>query len=226
MVLVHNKLINDFKKKNSMKNYAFVLTLLFLSFGCKPTMDYVWKKDNFNGKKFNKIAVIAVSDDFSVRQEVENGIIRDLKENGIEAISGLSFLPPNAPKSEWEAENIAKKLKAMGVDGALSVNLINKRDRTDYVPGETYVYPTGYYRYGNHIYNNYSRIYNPGYYVEVEEYLIEANLYDVTVTSSKQQALMWTGQSKLYNPSGVKSAATSYSDNLIGYMLGNNILLK
>jgi hypothetical protein len=209
-----------------MKIRILVTFILFALLSCKPQMDYVWKKDGFNGKKMNKVAVIVVSKDNAARQAIENRIVEDLKGNGIDAISGLSFLPPNATKSDWETENIAKKLISLEVDGAISVTLINTSDKTEYIPRQTYMYPVGYYRYGWNVYNTYDSVYSPGYYEQQTEYLVESKLYDVKVTSDEERALLWIGQSSLTSPSSLNDAARTFGDNLIGYLIENKVITK
>lgn len=209
-----------------MKFKILATIVLFTLISCKPQMDYVWSKKGFEGKKINKIAVIAISKDFSARESIENRIVNDLKENGINAISGITFLPPNASKSDWETENIAKKLIELGVDGAISVSLLNTRDKTEFVPGQPYMYPNGFYRYGGYVNRVYGNIYSPGYYEQQTEYLIESRLYDVTITSDKEDALLWLGQSNIVSPSSLKDAAKSYGDNLVGYLIENKIIIK
>tara|TARA_B110001454_G_C12617910_1_gene391600 strand:- start:92 stop:727 length:636 start_codon:yes stop_codon:yes gene_type:complete len=209
-----------------MKIKILITIVLFGLISCKPQMDYVWSKKGFDGKNMKKIAVIVVSKDVAARSTIENRIVNDLKDNGVDAISGLSFLPPNASESDWETKRIAEKLKELGADGAISVSLISSNDKTEYVSGQSYIYPNGYYRYGRYVYRNYGNVYSPGYYEKQTEYLIESRLYDVTITSDKESALLWMGQSSLLSPSSLKDAARSYGDNLIAYLIKNELIIK
>ncbi len=209
-----------------MKIKILITIVLFGLFSCKPQMDYVWSKKGFEGKNMKKIAVIVVSKDAAARSAVENRIVNDLKNNGIDAVSSLSFLPPNASKSDWETKKIAEKLIVLGADGAISVSLISSNDKTEYVPSQSYMYPNGYYRYGSYVYRNYGNVYSPGYYEKQTEYLIESGLYDVTIVSNKEKALIWMGQSSLVSPSNIKDAAKSYGDNLVAYLIKNKIIIN
>ena len=209
-----------------MRNLIYFLTLIFF-FGCAPTMDFSWTKNSYEGKTFNKVGVIVVSKDQAVRSTLENKIVLDLKEQGIDAIASInSFLPVNAPKSDWDTEKIASNLKSYNCDAALGISLVNIQDRTDYVPGEAYFYPTGYYRYGRHIYTNYNRTYSPGYYEQNKEYVIESNLYDLTVNDIEINAMVWKGQSSISNPRSVEGGSKTYADNLVGYLIKNSILIN
>jgi hypothetical protein len=209
-----------------MKIKILITIVLFGLFSCKPQMDYVWSKKGFEGKNMKKIAVIFVSKDAAARSAVENRIVNDLKNNGIDAVSSLSFLPPNASKSDWETKKIAEKLIELEADGAISVSLISSNDKTEYVPSQSYMYPNGYYRYGSYVYRNYGNVYSPGYYEKQTEYLIESRLYDVTIASNKEKALIWMGQSSLVSPSNIKDAAKSYGDNLVAYLIKNKIIIN
>jgi len=208
-----------------MRNLTYFF-LLVIFYGCAPTMDFSWTKNSYKGKTFNKVGVIVVSKDQAVRSTLENKIVLDLKEQGIDAVASInSFLPVNASKSDWDTEKIASNLKRNNCDAAIGISLVNILDRTDYVPGENYVYPTGYYRYGRHIYTNYNRIYSPGYYEQNREYVIESNLYDLTVDNIEINAMVWKGQSSVSNPRSVEGGSKIYADNLVGYLLKNNIII-
>jgi hypothetical protein len=209
-----------------MKNLAYFLIALFCC-SCAPTMDYTWSKNTFNGKAFTKIGVVVVSNDQAVRSTLENKIVTDLKAQGINAIASInSFLPVNAKESDWNTEIIASNLKKYNCDAALGISLVNIQDRTDYVSGETYFYPSGYYRYGRHMYTNYNRVYTPGYYEQNREYVIESNLYDLTVNNIEVNAMVWKGQSSISNPRSVEGGSKTYADNLVGYLIKNSILIN
>ncbi|AUC16292.1 hypothetical protein BTO06_14545 [Tenacibaculum sp. SZ-18] len=188
-------------------------------------MQYTWSKEGFTGKKFKKIAVIVVSKDYEVRSRVESKIAQDLASEGFEVVKGISFLGPDAPKENWETKKIGEKLRFLGVDGAIGVTLVNIRDKTELIGGDSYLYPSGYYRYGRYIYTTYDRVYNPSYYKDVKEYIVESNLYDVEITSSKEKALLWKGQSAVHDPTSIQSGAKTYADNLTQYLVKNKIII-
>ena len=173
-----------------------VFTLLFIvssAYRCAPSMKYTWSKEGVQGKEFEKIAVIVIGKDFEIRSLVESKVSKDLEQYGITMVKGTSFLGINASKNDWQPDIISKKLKSLGVDGAISISLINIRDKSEFVQGESYVYPSGYYRYGKHIYTTYSRVYTPSYYKDVKEYIVESSLYDVSIEKPREKALLWKG---------------------------------
>ena len=212
-----------------MKNILIIFPVLavMLLQSCAPTMDYTWSKDNFKEQKINKIAVVVVSKNQAIRQSVESEIASDLRAEGIDAITSIStFLPVNASKEDWTTDAIAKQLEKLGCDAAIGISLINQKDRTDYVPGQSYYSPIGYYRYGRNMYTNYNNVYSPGYYENTKQYIVESNLYNLTISTDAENAMVWKGQSSVYNPSSIDGGATSYAKNLVGYLVKNNIILS
>ena len=208
-----------------MKKLLLFLGVITCFTSCKPTMEYVWSKEGFQGKKFNKLAVIAVSDDNAIRAAVEGEITDRLSAEGIATVEGFDVLPPNATRDDWKPENISKKLQALNVDGVIAIALVNVREREEYVPGTMRPgFGPIYYGYGRHLYRSYDMIYSPGYYRDVKEYVVEASLYDTKDVKDEKEALIWLGQSKLYNPRSLKGSAASYADNVVKFMKQENVL--
>lgn len=159
-----------------------------------------------------------------VRQSMENNIISDLKnQKMIQTVSGLSLFPPNVSKEAWSEENVAKVLEKNQVDAVITVTPVNSYVSTDYNPGEMYTMPV-YGRVGRRVYRTYDMVYGPGYYEQNQNYVIEANLYDLTQGDNKQDVMVWKGQSTLYDPSSISSGASSFSNNLVNYLVKNNII--
>lgn len=93
-------------------------------------------------------------------------------------------------------------LKRQGFDGALLFRLVDKEKSTTYVPGST-SYGTGYGGYGGYGggywgYHSayYGSYYDPGYYVEDVNYVVETILY-----SFEKNKLIWTALTTTSNPS-------------------------
>jgi hypothetical protein len=76
------------------------------------------------------------------------------------------------------------------------------------------------------MYTNYNNVYSPGYYENTKQYIVESNLYNLTISTDAENAMVWKGQSSVYNPSSIDGGATSYAKNLVGYLVKNNIILS
>jgi hypothetical protein len=119
---------------------------------------------------------------------------------------------------------VLKLIKDRGCDAILSVAVIDVKSETRYVSnsitvgympyagygpyyGSYGMYGTGFYGY----YNYWSpTLYDPGYYTTDKTYFIEANVYD-----TETQQLIWSVQSKAYNPSGIEKSSQEYTDILM-----------
>ena len=200
------------------------LAMLMLLTSCAATMNSDWRKEGFNGSEFNTVAVIVTGKDRALRVVVENDISKLIQKKGIQTKLGTALFSPAISLRKLEVEEIATVLKKANVDGVITVTLIDVKERSVYASGKVVSYPNGYYRVGNYIYRNYSRVVLPGYYNNVNDYLIESNLYDMSATI-KQEALLWSGQSDVYDPKSLESAASSYASNLVRYLFDNNLLL-
>lgn len=207
-----------------MKRSIIVVLSILLWVGCGPTMTSEWKKEGYDSQPFKKIAVIAISKNLEVRQSVENNIISDLKnQKMIQTVSGLNLFPPNVSKEAWSEENIAQLLESNQIDAVLTVTPVNSYVSSNYNTGNMYAMPV-YGRVGRHVYRTYDMVYGPGYYEQSQNYVIEANLYDLTQGNSKQEVMVWKGQSTVYDPSSISSGASSFSNNLVNYLVKNNII--
>ena len=200
------------------------LAMLMLLTSCAAAMNSDWRKEGFNGSEFNTVAVIVTGKDRALRVVVENDISKLIQKKGIQTKLGTALFSPANSLKKLEVEEIATVLKKANVDGVITVTLIDVKERSVYASGKVVSYPNGYYRVGKYIYRNYSRVVLPGYYTNVNDYLIESNLYDMSATI-KQEALLWSGQSDVYDPKSLESAASSYASNLVRYLFDNNLLL-
>ena len=114
-----------------------------------------------------------------------------------------------------------RKLRSSGIDGILSVTLLDKEQEQNYVPNNTLYYPLvprfsrfwGYYSY------YYPRINDPGYYRTSTRYFLEANLYD-----AKTNKLIYSAQSETFDPSSRESFAADYAKAIVANMKTKNLL--
>ncbi|MFS4415254.1 hypothetical protein [Maribacter sp. 2307ULW6-5] len=203
--------------------FLSALVLLSSCGGLKNMMASEWTKENYNGKEFDKLTVLVVSKDMEVRQEAEEAIVAQLVNQGQDAITGMNIVSLVAGESEWQEEQLVKRLKEQEVDGVLVLSLVNVRDKQVYNPGTAMTYPTGFARAGGFIFRTYGYVQTPDYYTTEKEYIIEANLYDTGV-QRREEALVWSGQSAVSNYASIKGTAKSYGKQLARYLTEKGIV--
>ena len=192
-----------------------IISLIAITFlwSCATTMKYTWTKDDYQGRKFNKVLVIVEAQTQQGRVNGENAIIEALKKEGVNATNSLAVFPNSANKGALTEDEIEAKIIDGGYDGVLVTSLVDANTRDVREGGSTYSQPVSY-RYGRHIRTGYANMYEPEYYRQETTYLFETQLFDVSDKANKE-AVVWSGQSELTDPSSSESAAKTYSKRLV-----------
>jgi hypothetical protein len=110
------------------------------------------------------------------------------------------------------------------MDAILTLSTVKQETQTRYVPGSSPYSPLGY-PYYNDFWGYYSywypRFYAPGYYVLDKIYYIEVNLYD-----TQTEKLVWSAQSKTYNPDDLPSFSREFSDVIADKLKNDGMISK
>ncbi|MBL7743795.1 MAG: hypothetical protein JNN00_10015, partial [Chitinophagaceae bacterium] len=161
--------------------------------------------------------------DRTVREEMEQHLVGDLKDMGYNAICSCDEFDPKAFDKMNEKEALAK-LSNSGVDAVLTVVLLDKDKERYYVPGRVSYTPYSLYqrRFWGYYSTMYSRVYSPGYYVTDTRYFWESNLYDL----ANGQQLLYSVQSQSFDPASAKKLGHEYGQLVVKDMAKNNILVK
>jgi len=207
-----------------------ILSLIVVTFlwSCSTTMKYTWTKESFEGKSFNKVLVLTLSKNLKSRTLFENTVAELLVDEGITATNGLKVITPVEDVKKLTEAEIETRIKNGGYDAVLVTTLIDINTRDVQVNNYNY-YPYmygGYYGYGyrSFIYSNYNYMYNDQYREE-KTYVLETRLYDVNETNQKE-AVVWSGQSELVDPTGAESASNTYSKKLVKTLMESGTIKK
>lgn len=143
----------------------------------------VWSDPNLKGPvHFNKVLVLAMASNPSLRQEVEGHIAVLLKRaNGVPAYMAI---PDSAYGEPGKLKSI---LSENGFDGVITVRLVSKSMDTSWVPA----YYPGFYGYYNWAYPT---VMAPGYLQTDTKIRLETKIYGLD-----KEALYWAGLSDTFN---------------------------
>ncbi len=202
-----------------MKKLSLILIIPLL-IGCSSAMNSTWTKENFNGKKFDKILVMAISKNMQARSTFENTVVEKLTEEGITATNALIVFPPTSSIKDFTEEEIGNRIKVGGYDAVLVTYLVDVATR-DVQTNDNYYYPRGYYGYRRYIYTGYD-YYNTGYREE-KSYILETRLYDTSI-GDPEASIMWSGQSSITDPSSYNSGSKTYAKKLLNTLLKDQII--
>lgn len=217
-----------------MKKIILGITVLctlvyFSSCSSVTTVSGTWKKPATTAQKYSKIAVVGLSGDIVKRAAVEKAIVAKLSASGITAVAGTNILPDNLVdgnndnKVDEEKKNeIANLLKQQGVDGVLTISLVNVKESEQYVPGTSMYTPyAGYYGFNSYYWGAYNMVNTPGYYVKNTNIFLASNFYNLGT-----EQLLWSAQTDTGNPTSLNDLAQSYASALVEKFLNAGVIKK
>jgi hypothetical protein len=146
---------------------AFALALVA---GCSTTntkLETSWRAPEATAVRFEKVVALGVTPDAATSRRLEDELARRVPG----AVAGYTVIPDEARGDDAE---LARSLEGTGADGLLVVRLIDRDERSRWVPGDfpNYYYsPYGYHRYRGPVWND------PGYMRIDEVYRFETNVY-------------------------------------------------
>lgn len=158
--------------------------------------------------------------DRAMRANIESEIVRQLQAQGYQAVSAYEAFGPADFKSLNEKQ-LTKKMQGAGFQNVLTVALLDKEKERNYTPGRVDYHPVlGYNPFWRRYVYYYDRVYRPGYYRNVTNYFLEANLYDI-----RNGQLMYSVQSQTSDPASVVQLSRSFSKTLVSDLGKKKILL-
>lgn len=204
-----------------MKILASIL-LGALMWSCASTMSSTWKKNDYEGRTFDKILVVAESNSKQGRVNSENAIVERLQKEGINATNSLSVFPLNENVHALSPEEIEDRILKGGYDGVLISSLADANSREVREGGGTYAQPVTY-RYGRMIRTGYVHVQEPEYYSREVTYVLETQLYD-TKDSANKESVVWAGQAEITDPSSLESGVKDYAKALVKSLLDSGVI--
>ena len=205
--------------RSIFKPFVLILFTVLSSCGTATLITGSWRKPNATANNYKRIFISAITSNIAAKQGVENGLAERMQQLGLTAIKSIDAFPPNYSDQDRRNKSLVmEKIMSTNPDAILTITLINKEHETHYVrTGGAYFNPGFRYGYYNNFWNYYNNwypyMYDPGYYVQDKVYYLETNLYD-----AKSEQLIWSAQSKTYNPSGIDSFLKGYVKSILKQM--------
>lgn len=214
-------------KSNLLFVASFAVSLLIGA--CKSTKEPtgVWvNTEKVKGKTFTKVMIVMVTADVQARSVIESDLAAAATQRKYNVLKSIDVAPPNIkdPKPPSKDE-IVQKLKETQCDAVFVASLLKKDENVRYTQGGTtysklpdYTWSgslTGYYSYW------YPTVSTPSYYSHDQTYFMQSNLYDVA-----SEEIMWSAQSKVFNPSSLKRFSKDYTSILLKQLEKEGLLRK
>lgn len=189
-----------------------VLITLFLCSACATTTTTnVWRDQTYQGP-VKKILVMGISQKQAIQRFFEDEFVRQLKQRGTDAVAGYTILPYD---EKMDKDFIAAKAREIGADAVLVTRPLGRKTERTYVPGQAYVVPGSYYRWGSY----YGHAYSPGYVVEDEYVYLETNLFDVA-----SEKLIWAAESETVLQASSQELIQSFISTMIAKLASDKLI--
>lgn len=166
----------------------------------------------------NKVLVLGVMTNREIKEQIEHVLVRELNEEGIDASSATDVFGPKGFRGLTEG-HITDKLHGSAYTSILMVSLQNKENRSNYEARYSTPYVLGYSRYYRRYLLIYDNIYTPEYYDTSTSYILEADIYTL-----KGDELIYSAQTRSYDPDSAKSLAESFSRSIISELKEKEIV--
>lgn len=197
----------------------FTIGLFLVSCGSSTSISESWtNEEKLTAKSYQSVFIVAITGNMAAKTLIEDELAFYAEKNGTRAIKSHELFPATFTKGNTPSrEAILEIIQNSGADAIFAVSLLDEQSETRYVPGNTnYAYgynPLSYSYYGS-FYGYYNTMrpiaYDPGHYTTDKIYYLESNLYD-----AQSGELLWSAQSKTYNPSSLESFTQDYTEALI-----------
>lgn len=207
-----------------IKQSVGLLALVFLAMSCSTTkVVSEWSLEPPPSGVMRKTLVLGVMADRETRDQIEQVMADELNKSGLEANTATSIFGPKGFQGLTE-EQITSKLRGSAYTSVMIVSLQDKEVDRNYSPGMYYTTPriVGFSRYYRRYLVVYDRMYTPGYYTTSTKYVLGADIY--TVNDDDQ--LVYSAQTRSYDPGSAKSLAESFSKSIITGLRNRGIIPK
>jgi len=147
-----------------------------------------WKNTEDPTPILHKILVLALTDNYIIRQHFEDEMEVQLAKAGAEGIKSHMVMPP---RNETSEEEILQRIRESPLDAVMVVRPIEVRKETEETPGSyAYVPAPMYYSFNPYWHWAYRSVYTPGYMKESTIAQVETNVY-----RRETEKLIWSAVS-------------------------------
>lgn len=188
-------MVNNQKRSNNSRSAVFYLVfgLIFQSClltACAPIKSLdIWKEETYT-RSPQKVLVIALAQEKSVREQFENVLANELADRGVEVSRSYKVLPD--PKTKPDREVVLAKVRELGVDSVMVARSISKKEVRNHQYGGVILGGSAVYTGGDWYGYSYGYGYNRQY--DTDFFTLSTKLYDV---NSKKPVWSYISQVKV-----------------------------
>lgn len=198
-----------------MKHYSFLLLSIVLLSSCYSTnITGYWRSDAQPENAGKTILVLGLMPDTAMRDRMEEHVAGDLRRLGYHAIKSLGNIDA-LEFTKTEDKDALLQFREKGIDGVLTIVLLNKNTEGFLMPGSLYHMLTDYYS------TMYFGLYAPDYYQESVRYAWETSFYNVATGSR-----LFAVQTTTFHPLSIERLSHEYGRVVVKCMLKHKVLQR
>jgi len=199
----------------SSSRILVAVALILGAAGCSSTrLVNHWENPQYAPARFNRVMVVGVSRQASVRRTFEDAFVARLKAEGVDAVPSYVLAPEDGQVDETRLQQAIRQANA---DGVLMTRLVRVERKTQVTPGYYTPGPAvGLYPWYSAAWFGY---YEPPRVYQYDVYISETSLYDV-----RQNQLVWSGTVETTAPGNLNKEIQRYVATVIKALKKDNIL--
>ena len=185
---------------------------------CSTTSPIVseWRNPAYASPSFKRILVGSLGGDSSVRRNLEDEFVAQLRADGIDALPSYRLIPEEEKIDEAKLKQAAQKA---GADALLFARLLEVEQKSEY--GPSYFPYTSFGIFGSNVGATWHGLGGAPRVRRYNEYVSETTLHDV-----RKNDVVWTGTLKTKEPENVRTAIRSYVQAVMKSLQDNNLLIR
>ena len=198
-----------------MKTVLMLALATLMLAGCRSTyLTGYWRSSHAPQPHYKKILVLGMMPDTLMRQRMETHVAGDLTDRGILALT--SFQDFDAFEFlRTDDKDVMQQFKQKGIDGVLTITLVNQTLEGFFLPGSLYHLLTNQYS------TDYYRLFAPEYYSEGMQYAWESSFYDVNAGNR-----IFAVQTVSFQPASVESMAHEYGKVITRQLRNHQVISR
>jgi hypothetical protein len=167
--------------------------------------------------KIENVLVIAILENYIVRQELEDEMERLLPKSGIHGVKSHMVLPPRNELLEGE---LKQRIKDADFDAVLMIRPKDVREELEQVVGPYYLPPPSYYHLWPYWDMAWSRPYGRSSY-QTEKTIVTAefNLYDMP-----DEELLWSGETETVYSKDFRKLGREYANAVVKQLRKDHVI--
>ena len=190
---------------NQGKSILIVLVASLLA-ACASTIALnAWKDKGYDNTRLKKVLVVTGLQREADNQFLQDALVMQLKENGIEAIAGYTVFKGSGLPAK---ERVIKYAARNQVDSVLVSRITGENTEAVYHPPTAYAAPYPYYLYWD---TYYPHIYDrAGFTAKYKYYYLESNIYAVN-----NKELIWTAVAQAMDPQNMTKEIKVFANEIV-----------